>query len=192
MAFQKIFSSDYVASDTDKVHSRKPTVDMQTYRFKVNNLRIEINDVGGQRSELMKIIDYLSKWSFEGGDPRSNFILLVVSMSDFNVLHEEYEGTLLDECVEYMKVLLNNNVAQNCGLYIMFNKCDRFKEKLTDPLCRDDVCFLKDHLTSKQLDDFRQRGKFDINEMQKALAGKFTDAIKMFKERERRTYCKYT
>jgi hypothetical protein len=77
------FSPNYQASDTDKVNSRKPTVDMQTYRFKINNTRIEITDVGGQRSELLKIVDYLRNWSFSVSDTRSNFILLVVSMSDF-------------------------------------------------------------------------------------------------------------
>jgi len=35
--------------------------------------------------------------------------------------------------VEYMKVLMNNRVAQNCGLLIFFNKRDRFKEKLKVP-----------------------------------------------------------
>ncbi|KAI6239156.1 Guanine nucleotide-binding protein G(k) subunit alpha [Aphelenchoides fujianensis] len=168
---REVFAENYVATDEDKVHSRKPTTDMSTYRFKINNMRIEINDVGGQRSELVKIVDYLSQWSFHEGDPRSNFILLVVSMSDFNVKHPEYEGTLLDECVEYMKVLLNN--------------------KLMDPDCREDIQYLTPFLNKKQIENF-QRGRFNEQEMQKALADKFTEAIKMFKDRERDSYCKYT
>ncbi|KAI6215613.1 Guanine nucleotide-binding protein G(k) subunit alpha [Aphelenchoides besseyi] len=188
---RECFSENYIASDEDKVHSRKPTTDMSTYRFKINNMRIEINDVGGQRSELVKIVDYLSQWSFTEGDPRSNFILLVVSMSDFNVKHDEYEGTLLDECVEYMKVLLNNKVAQNCGLFIFFNKKDRFKEKLSDPDCREDIQYLSPFLSPKQIANF-QRGRFSEQEMQKALSDKFTEAIKTFKDRERHSYCKYT
>jgi hypothetical protein len=56
---------------------------MQTYRFKINSTRIEITDVGGQPSELMKIVDFLQNWSFSANDTKSNFVLLVVSMSDF-------------------------------------------------------------------------------------------------------------
>lgn len=95
-------------------------MDMHTYRFKINETRIELCDVGGQRSELVgsltvfpidnlcnttiplqvKMLDYLRHWSFNANnDQEFNFILLVVSMSDYNVRHERYEGTLLDECV---------------------------------------------------------------------------------------------
>ncbi|KAI6177339.1 Guanine nucleotide-binding protein G(k) subunit alpha [Aphelenchoides bicaudatus] len=206
---EEAFGDNYVASDQDKVHSRKPTVDMQTYRFKINNTRIEINDVGGQRSRtgtvkirlrsklfkdmtLVKIVDYLRNWSFSASDTRSNFILLVVSTSDFNVKHDEFEGTLLDECVEYMKVLMNNPVAQNCGLFIFFNKKDRFKEKLQDPDCREDVKYLSAYLSPKQLAEFQQKGKFNEKEMQKALSDKFTEAINTLKARQRNTFCRFT
>lgn len=67
---------------------------MQSYRFKINSTRIEITDVGGQRSELVKIVDYLRNWSFSASDTRSNFILLVVSMSDF-VSHTKMYNFLL-------------------------------------------------------------------------------------------------
>lgn len=50
---KEVFNEDYVASDEDKVHSRNPTVDMHQYRFRINQTRIEISDVGGQRSELV-------------------------------------------------------------------------------------------------------------------------------------------
>ncbi|KAI1729036.1 g-protein alpha subunit domain-containing protein [Ditylenchus destructor] len=186
------FQENYVASDSDKVHSRSPTVDMHTYRFKLNDTRIEICDVGGQRSELIKIVDYLRHWSFNSGEQNHNFILLVVSMSDYNIKHEEYEGTLLDECVEYMKVLLNNKVAQNCGLLIFFNKKDRFKEKLQDPECREDIAYLMPYLSPNKAKDYLTKGKFEEKQMSEALSNKFVEAIKEVKNRERNTYCRYT
>jgi GTPase SAR1 family protein len=185
---REVFDESYIASDEDKVHSRNPTVDMHTYRFKINQTRVEIADVGGQRSELMKIVDYLRHWSFGSTEGNRNFILLVVSMSDYNAKHEEYEGTLLDECVEYMKVLLNNKVAQNCGLLIFFNKKDRFKEKLQDEECREDISYLAPFMDAKQVSEYLNKGKFDEGKMSKAIANKFTEALKEIKNRQKSTY----
>lgn len=103
--------------------------------------------------------------------------------------HNEFNGTLLDEVVEYMKVLMNNPVAQNCGLFIFFNKKDRFKEKLQDPDCRNDIKYLTT-LTPKQIADFKERGKFNEKEMQKAVSDKFTEAINSLQARQRNTYCR--
>lgn len=108
-----------------------------------------------------------------------------------NVPHDEFEGTLLDECVEYMKVLMNNHVAQNCGLFIFFNKKDRFKEKLQDPECRDDIKYLTGYLTPKQVNEFKQRGEFNEKKFQKAVSDKFTEAINGLNSRQRNTYCRY-
>src|SRR5690348_17242650 len=114
-------------------------------------------------------------------------------MSDYNVRHQRHEGsTLLDECIHYMKVLLNNRVAQQCGLLIFFNKKDRFKvilenfrncfafiaqEKLMDPECRQDIAFLAPHVTSKQTRDYLAKGKFNERQFGEALARKFVDAL---------------
>lgn len=65
---------------------------MHTYRFRINNFDIEINDVGGQKSELRKVVDYLRKWSLES-EATFNYILLVAPVSDFDIDHDEYEGT---------------------------------------------------------------------------------------------------
>uniref|UniRef100_A0A915EU59 Uncharacterized protein n=1 Tax=Ditylenchus dipsaci TaxID=166011 RepID=A0A915EU59_9BILA len=181
----EVFQEGYKVSDNDKVHSRNPTVDMHTYRFKLNDTRIEICDVD-------QIVDYLRHWSFNCGEHYHNFILLVVSMSDYNIKHEEYEGTLLDECVEYMKVLLNNKVAQNCGLLIFFNKKDRFKEKLQDLECRDDIAYLMPHLAPQKAKEYLSKGKFEEKHMLDALCKKFVDAIKEVKNRDKNTYCRFT
>ena len=137
-------------------------------------------------------MDYLRNWSFSGDQQNYlNFILLVVGMSDYNQRHQKYvERTLLDECVEYMKVLMNNKIAQNCGLLIFFNKKDRFKQKLMDPECRKDISFLAPYLAPKHLREYFRKGKFDERQMGDALASKFVEAIKEMKEREKDTYCR--
>lgn len=139
----------------------------------------------------MKITDYLKNWSFATTERNRNFILLVVSMSDYNVPHPQYQGTLLDECVEYLKVLLNNSVAQKCGLFIFFNKKDRFKVKLEDEACREDIKYLKRYLTERQMNDYRASGKFKSMDMNKAIASKFVDEIDELNRRTKNTYCRY-
>jgi hypothetical protein len=138
----------------------------------------------------MKITDYLKNWSFASTERDRNFILLVVSLSDYNVPHPQYQGTLLDECVEYMKVLLNNSVAQKCGLFIFFNKKDRFKEKLEDEECRADIKYLKRYLTERQVTEYQTAGRFKPNDMNKAIASKFVDALEELNKTRKNTYCR--
>ena len=98
-----VFQANYVVNNKDKVHARRPTKDMHTYRFRINNFDIEINDVGGQKSELRKVVDFLRKWSLQS-EARFNYILLVVPVSDFDVDHDEYEGNSI---YSYLKQLKN-------------------------------------------------------------------------------------
>lgn len=58
--FQEVFQDDYDPSFDDKIHSRKPTTNMEPYRFMLNKTKIELTDVGGQKSELVRIYCYNS------------------------------------------------------------------------------------------------------------------------------------
>lgn len=78
---KEVFNSEYKVSDKDKSHSRKPTTMMQNYRFKINDTRLIITDVGGEKQERMKMLGHLQSWSYTAST--NHFILLVVSMSDF-------------------------------------------------------------------------------------------------------------
>lgn len=103
--------------------------------------------------------------------------------------HNEFEGTLLDECVEYMKILVNNPVAKNCGLFIFFNKKDRFKQKLQDPECRDDIKYLTTYLSPKDVEEFKKEGEFNERIFQKTVSDKFIEAIK---SHQKNTHFQYT
>jgi GTPase SAR1 family protein len=52
----EVFDEGYNPTDEDKVHSRKPTVNMHNYKFMLNDTKIEIHDVGGQKSELVRML----------------------------------------------------------------------------------------------------------------------------------------
>lgn len=100
-------------------------------------------------------------------------------MSDYNVPHAQYpDHTLLDESMEYMKLLLNNAIAEKCGLLIFFNKKDRFKEKLNDEHCREDIDYLKEYLSSSQYKEYKRSGKFDPKAMYNAITAKFIEHFK--------------
>uniref|UniRef100_A0A0N5BAL7 G-protein alpha subunit n=1 Tax=Strongyloides papillosus TaxID=174720 RepID=A0A0N5BAL7_STREA len=189
----EVFSDNYVPNEDDKVRSRYPTQDMRTYRFKMFDTKIEINDIGGQKSERSKLGEFVKHWSLQGNNDSRNFILLVVGMSDYNEKHDEYEGTLLDECLEYMKNLLSNPYASKCGLLIFFNKRDKFLEKLKDPDCRDDIKYLKPYLDRTVYNEYKNTGNFKEEDMHKAIASKFAEIINSNKiKRERDTYCRFT
>ena len=139
----------------------------------------------------LRLTDYLTHWCYESKEDDRNFILLVVSMSDYNVPHPVHEKyTLLDESVEYMRLLLNNPATEHCGLLIFFNKKDRFKEKLEDEQCREDIRFLKNYLTSNQIDTYESSGKYSEKTMFNAITGKFVDIFKK-KYPEKSCYCRW-
>uniref|UniRef100_A0A0N4Z2F5 G-protein alpha subunit n=1 Tax=Parastrongyloides trichosuri TaxID=131310 RepID=A0A0N4Z2F5_PARTI len=173
----EVFSKNYIPNDDDRVRSRYPTQDMHTYRFKIYDTKLEINDIGGQRSERSKIGEFVKHWSLQGNNDSKNFILLVTAMSDYNEKHEEYESTLLDECLEYMKNLLSNPYASKCGLLIFFNKKDKFLEKLNDPDCREDIIYLKPYLDRSVYNEYLKTGLFKEEDMHKAIASKFAEII---------------
>ena len=91
-----------------------------------------------------------------------------------------------------MKLLMNNPVARNCGLLIFFNKKDRFKEKLKDDECREDIVYLQPHVSPHKLSDYLHKGKLDEKHMSDALAQRFVEVLKGIKGRERSTYSRFT
>lgn len=112
-------------------------------------------------------------------------------MSDYNVPHAQYpQHTLLDESMEYMKLLLNNAIAETCNLLIFFNKKDRFKEKLNDEHCREDIDYLKEYLSSSQYKEYKKAGKFEPKIMYNAVTAKFIENIKI-KYPNKSCYCRY-
>ncbi|CAD5217399.1 unnamed protein product [Bursaphelenchus okinawaensis] len=191
---EAIFKPGYVVTHQDKLHARKPTTDMHTYRIRINDIDLEINDVGGQKSELRKIVNHLDKFAHghDGDENVSNYVLLVIPVSDFDVDHDEYEGTLLDECASYMEHLMNVPVAKRCGLFIFFNKSDRFFAKLNDPECRGSIKYLSDNLTSRQVSDFVATGKYKKRDMEKAVTAQFADIMKKIPDREYNTDTRMT
>uniref|UniRef100_A0A914QQM8 Uncharacterized protein n=1 Tax=Panagrolaimus davidi TaxID=227884 RepID=A0A914QQM8_9BILA len=173
---KEVFYTSYIPSEEDKIYSRLPTIEVHRYYFMLNKTKIEIYDAGGQASERVRLLSYLSRWNTGQNSSSNNrsFILFVVSLSDYNVKHPEYpDKTLLDESAAFMDALLNSEHTRHCGVLIFFNKKDRFFEKITDELCRDDVDYIKDGLSPAELRDYKLNGKFKKDKMFDAVELKF-------------------
>lgn len=50
----QIFSDSYTPTDDDILHARDPTTGITDYRFSINNMRIMIHDIGGQKVERVR------------------------------------------------------------------------------------------------------------------------------------------
>lgn len=126
-------------------------------------------------------MSYLSRWHANNPNNNKNFILFVASLADYNVKHPQYEHkTLLDEAVAFLEVLLNNDYTRHCGLLLFLNKKDRFLDKMGDEMCREDIDYISDGLSSADVRSYKITGRFDKKQMMEAAASKL---IQMLKEK---------
>ncbi|RCN49466.1 g-protein alpha subunit [Ancylostoma caninum] len=128
----RLFDDEAELTTTDIVHSRYPTTDIQDFRFSIGKMNIQIHDMGGQPTELVKLPEFFNHWVTQDREGYKNFVLFVTSMADFNVPDEdEPSRTALERSVKILERILNEDAVQQCGLLIFFNKQDRFNEIAT-------------------------------------------------------------
>ncbi|KAE9549044.1 hypothetical protein FO519_007741 [Halicephalobus sp. NKZ332] len=188
-----VFNNDYIPSIDDKVHCRLPTTDVHRYYFKINKYRIEIYDAGGQVSIRQTLPEILRYWKINNIYPKSReFVFFVTSIADFNVKHPEYEEfTVLQESEAFMENLLSSGQLENCDILVFFNKRDRFIEKLNDPHCKEDIRYLAEYMTPRDLKKFRETGKYDVDTMYEAAQRPFTETFRT-RFPTKTTYCRTT
>ncbi|KAK6016705.1 g-protein alpha subunit [Ostertagia ostertagi] len=105
----------------------------EDFRFSINGTYIQIHDMGGQPTEMMKIPEFMQQWIAADREGYMNFILFVTSMADFNVQDEEEEKrTAMERSIRILDRILSVDAIQNCGLLIFFNKQDVFNEIVTE------------------------------------------------------------
>ncbi|KJH52533.1 g-protein alpha subunit, partial [Dictyocaulus viviparus] len=124
---KRLFDDDVELTTTDIVHTRYPTTDAQDFRFSINDMNIQIHDMGGQPTELTKLPDFMRQWIADNRESYRNFLLLVTSMADFNIEDLNEPGrTAMDRSIRIVDRVLSEDTLQNCGVMIFFNKQDRF------------------------------------------------------------------
>ncbi|KAK0416624.1 hypothetical protein QR680_012594 [Steinernema hermaphroditum] len=190
----------------DLVYSRKATVDYHDFYFMIHGERFEINDIGGQESERRNVTHHFDRWYGESSN-RTNvkmFVLFVTSLSDFDevffmkkqpaVHRDDPPPTQLDVSIAYFNVFLTSPFAKTCSILIFFNKQDRFKEKLEDPECKKHVeRYLAPHIKKSAMRKYLETGKFDLDEMSKAVSAKLSDKISGYvREFQKNIYSRFT
>ncbi|KAH0786939.1 Guanine nucleotide-binding protein subunit alpha [Histomonas meleagridis] len=120
---EQIAQQDYVPTNEDLLKSRIRTTGISDINFFIdNNIKTQLVDVGGQKSER-------ARWPrcFQG----VNFLLFVVSLSDFDqCMFEDEATTRTDDSKELFGSIANSEVFKNKPIFLVLNKVDVFKAKL--------------------------------------------------------------
>lgn len=133
---RNIFADSYQLTNDDIVHVRKPTVSFKSYKFRIKQLRVEIHDMGGQKSELVKIPQFMRQFLTTSGHC---FLLYVSSLAAFQEPDKDSKGrTVLDKSAAIFKLVLEMSGVDECTVMIFFNKQDRFEEICREMLQNDD------------------------------------------------------
>ncbi|KAF7488704.1 Guanine nucleotide-binding protein G(o) subunit alpha [Sarcoptes scabiei] len=118
----RITEIKYVPTTTDIVKSRIRTIGVVETEFKVHKSIIRMFDVGGQRSERRKWIQYFD-------DVRT--LLFVVAISEYDMtLIEDSTRNRLQESLLLFESICNNLLFRNTSTILFLNKYDLFREKI--------------------------------------------------------------
>eukprot|EP01084_Bolivina_argentea_P282737 484035_1 len=93
------------------------TADVDTY----GEYMFEFTDIGGQKSEITKWIKFIAE--------DIHAVVYVISLSDYD------KSNYILEAIQLFKTIATSNKRKffkNKPIYIMFNKFDKFKEKITN------------------------------------------------------------
>ncbi|VDM52423.1 unnamed protein product [Angiostrongylus costaricensis] len=104
---KRLFDDSVELTTTDIVHARYPTTDVQDFRFSVNDMNIQIHDMGGQPTELIKLPDFIYQWIASNRERYKNFLLFVTSMADFNIQDvDEPSRTAMERSIKIIDVII--------------------------------------------------------------------------------------
>lgn len=118
----RIAATDYVASVTDVLRTRKKTSGVFETRFNMGTSNIHMVDVGGQRSERKKWIH-----SFDN----VTIIIFCVALSEYDqTLLEEKLQNRLEESLVLFDSVVNLRWFARTSIVLFLNKIDVFAEKL--------------------------------------------------------------
>ncbi|PAV68359.1 hypothetical protein WR25_03164 isoform B [Diploscapter pachys] len=122
----QIFSDDYEVTTRDIPYSRRVTENQKKNHFRTRSFKIEFNDMGGQRSELIKLPDFLKRFLWGNG---RTFVLYVASIADaFENDSSERQRSKLERSARVLDLILSLPTVSECGIMIFFNKYDRYEE----------------------------------------------------------------
>lgn len=102
--------------------ARVKTTQVIMERYRIDDIDFEMFDVGGQRSERRKWIDY-----FDNVDA----VIFVAALSEFDQsLAEAKRTNRMSEALELFRSVCNNRAFANTSIMLFLNKKDIFAEKI--------------------------------------------------------------
>jgi len=117
---KEIFANDYYPSPEDIIKSRIRTTGINELRFLINDKKVILADIGGQKCER-------NKWKVLQG---INVVIFVVSLSDFNqMLFEEKSEGRTEDSIQLFEATIKSKGFSNLPLFLVFNKVDEFRKK---------------------------------------------------------------
>ena len=114
--------TEYVPTQQDVLKAQVHTTGINTSHFVYKDLRFDIYDVGGQRSERKKWLH-----CFEGVDA----VIFCVALSEYDlVLREDDRVNRMRESLKLFNTICNNKWFLKTPIILFLNKIDLFKEKI--------------------------------------------------------------
>jgi len=119
---ERIASADYIPTETDILCCRVRTTGVVEVKFVVENVMFKIMDVGGQRSERKKWINF-----FDG----ISALMYVVALDEYDLkLFEDETANRMLESLRLWEEMCNAAVFAKTPTILFLNKKDLLKEKL--------------------------------------------------------------
>ncbi|KAJ7989842.1 hypothetical protein DPEC_G00308680 [Dallia pectoralis] len=118
----RIIAPNYVPVQGDVLWVRVRTCGIIETQFRVAHTVFRMYDVGGQRTERKKWLNYFD---------RVQAVLFVVGLSGYDMtLMEDPSMNRLQESLSIFTSICANTVFRNTTLILFMNKCDLFQEKI--------------------------------------------------------------
>ena len=120
----KILDPSYTPNEQDVLQSRVSTTGIVETNFKRNNVKYQIFDVGGQRSERRK-------WLHCFDDVTA--VLFVVALSGYDMtLTEDGTTNRMEESLNLFQAICVNKFFKDSSFILFLNKLDLFTEKVNN------------------------------------------------------------
>eukprot|EP00092_Neocalanus_flemingeri_P037524 GFUD01040858.1.p1 GENE.GFUD01040858.1~~GFUD01040858.1.p1 ORF type:complete len:365 (-),score=98.47 GFUD01040858.1:158-1252(-) len=118
----RLATPDYLPTDEDILRARSVTSGIVVVSFQTKELKFELVDVGGQRSERKKWIQVFDNVTS---------VLFIIPLSDYNqVLYEDNTTNRMRESEKLFGEILNCIFFKRTPFIVFFNKVDLFQQKL--------------------------------------------------------------
>lgn len=121
-SIDRICKKDYEPTEQDVLRSRVKTTGIHKIEFSYREVRFQMYDVGGQRSERKKWIHCFDNVTA---------ILFVISIAEYDqMLEEDNTVSRMTESISLFETIINNDYFKLKPIITFFNKKDLFEEKI--------------------------------------------------------------